>query len=125
MRVKSVQYLDLSKSFRLANGSRLTMHCYRCLGTGDDLVVTRNDKAHARCRNGTAQILPCYTAYFVVRIGARRVPLTVKEIETAEELVGYHQLEVCHYRGKVLHGRRVPLIVVTNDPRFPTVLGYI
>jgi ABC-type ATPase with predicted acetyltransferase domain len=51
--------------------------------------------------------------------------LTVKEIETEEELAGYHQLEECHYRGKALHGRRVPLIVRSEDPLLPLVLGYI
>src|SRR5262249_7522252 len=58
-------------------------------------------------------------------IGTRTVHLTIKEVESADELTGYHQLEECHYRGKVLHGRRVPLIVRTEDPLLPLVLGYL
>jgi ABC-type ATPase with predicted acetyltransferase domain len=51
--------------------------------------------------------------------------LQIKEIQTKEELAGYHQLEEYHYRGKVLHGRRAPLIVRSEDPLLPRVLGYI
>ena len=58
-------------------------------------------------------------------LGGRNLPLTIKEIETAEELEGYHRLEACHYRGQTLHGRRVPLIVRSEDPLLPMVLGYI
>ncbi|MGD1154010.1 MAG: GNAT family N-acetyltransferase [Syntrophales bacterium] len=58
-------------------------------------------------------------------IGTRSLHLAVKEIETKEELAGYHQLEQYHYRGKVLHGRRVPLIIRSEDPLLPLVLGYV
>jgi hypothetical protein len=58
-------------------------------------------------------------------VGSNRISLQIKEIETAEELAGYHQLEEYHYRGKVLHGRQVPLIARSDDPMLPTVLGYI
>jgi len=125
MRVISVRYDSLTKTYRLANKRVLTTHRYCCLGPGDDVVLVNADKAHARCRNGRARILPSYSARDSVSIGTRVVRLTIKEIETEEELAGYHQLEECHYRGKVLHGRRVPLIVRCNDPLMPLVLGYI
>jgi ABC-type ATPase with predicted acetyltransferase domain len=81
--------------------------------------------AHARCRNGRARIFPIYSRNDILTIGPRKLILTVKEIETDEELAGYHQLEEYHYRGKILHGRRVPLIVRSEDPLLPLVLGYI
>ena len=124
MRVKSVEYHELKKVFRLANKTRLPAHKFCCLGPGDDVVVT-GKRAHARCRNGKAQILPSYCSSASVKIGTRIVPLVVKEIETEQELAGYHRLEECHYRGKVLHGRRVPLIICSNDPLLPMVLGYV
>lgn len=125
MHVTSVRYDSLTKTYHLANGRALTTHRYCCLGPGDDVVLVNPNKAHARCRNGIAQILPSYSARDSVSIGMRVVCLTIKEIETEEELAGYHQLEEYHYRGKVLHGRRVPLIVRSNDPLLPLVLGYI
>jgi ABC-type phosphate/phosphonate transport system ATPase subunit/GNAT superfamily N-acetyltransferase len=60
-----------------------------------------------------------------MQIGVRTVPLTIKEPVSKEELTGYHKLEEYHYRGKVIHGRRVPLVVASNDPLLPDVLGYI
>src|SRR5262245_7032595 len=125
MRVKSVRYEPLEKVYRLENGKTLTTHRYCCLGPGDDIVIAGRDDAHARCRNGNAQVLPAYTATDSLVIGTRQLRLTIKEVETEEEITGYHQLEECHYRGKILHGRRVPLIVRSEDPLLPLVLGYI
>lgn len=125
MRVTSVRYDFLTKTYRLANRRILQTHRYCCLGPDDDVVVVSANEAHAKCRNGRAQILPAYSARDSLSIGTRLVPLVVKEVETQDELAGYHRLEECHYRGKVLHGRRVPLIVRSDDPMLPLVLGYI
>jgi len=127
MRVESVKYEPLAKVYRLAskNAKVFRTHRYCCLGPGDDVVVKRNGVAYVRCQNGYAQILPIYTARDDLYIGQKKISIVVKEIETEEELIGYHQLEEYHYRGKVLHGRRVPLIIRSNDPLLPTVLGYI
>ncbi|MEW6141265.1 MAG: GNAT family N-acetyltransferase [Thermodesulfobacteriota bacterium] len=125
MRVISVGYKPDKKVYRLANRERLETHRYSCLGPGDNILVVGQYAASASCRNGHAQVLPPYTCLDTLAIGNRTLRLTVKEIETQEELAGYHQLEECHYRGKVLHGRRAPLIVRTEDSLLPLVLGYI
>jgi len=125
VRVKSVNYEPFGKIYRLANGKTLRTHRYCCLGPGDDVVVSAWNAAHTRCRNGRAHILPIYSAPDAIEIGCRKLRLTIKEIDTEEELIGYHRLEECHYRGKALHGRRVPLIVRSEDPLLPRVLGYI
>lgn len=125
MLITSVQFKPLTKCYRLANGGVITAQRFCCLGPGDDVVVRRSDRVSARCINGRAQILPAYAAKDSVRIGDKTLVLTVKEIQSAEELDGYHKLEECHYRGKVLHGRHVPLIVTSSDPLLPLVLGYI
>jgi ABC-type phosphate/phosphonate transport system ATPase subunit/GNAT superfamily N-acetyltransferase len=125
MLVTSVRYDSLAKSYRLANQRALQTHRYCCLGPGDDVVLRGSNRAHARCGNGRAQILPVYKAKDALTIGTRTIGLTIKEIQTKEELDGYHQLEEYHYRGKALHGRRVPLIVRCADPLLPLVLGYI
>jgi hypothetical protein len=125
VRVTSVRYQELNKVFRLANGRLFSAHRYCCLGPKDDVVLRGKDRAHARCSNGRAQLLPIYYSLDQIEYGDRTIPISIKEIETPEELAGYHRLEACHYRGKTLHGRRVPLIVCTDDPLLPAVLGYI
>src|SRR5690606_29572889 len=125
MLVRSVQFDDLSKRFRLANERRIATHRFACLGAGDDVVYRNSNDAYVRCRNGRAQLLPLYRATDTVRVGTRTVRVTVKEIETHDELRGYQQLTQYHYRGKNLHGRRCPLILVCHDPLLPSVLGYI
>lgn len=125
MRVKGVAFDVLTKRYRLKNGRCLQTHRYACLGPADEIIIKGKGNAHARCINGNAQVLPTYIATDSLAVGIRTFRLTIKEIETEEELEGYHQLEAYHYRGKMLHGRRVPLIVRSDDPLLPLVLGYI
>lgn len=125
MRVTSVKYNSSGKTYRLENGMSLDAHRFCCLGPGDNLVVKGNNLAHAKCINGCAVVMPSYSAEDCLHIGVRTVPLTIKEPVSVEELAGYHKLEEYHYRGKVLHGRRVPLVVASNDPLLPHVLGYV
>lgn len=125
MRVKSVQFDDAAKRFRLENDRRAQVHRFACLGPGDDLIYRSGTEAHVRCQNGDAKLLPAYRARDHIEIGQRRVPVTIKEIESEEEMRGYAQLAQYHYRGKELHGRHSPLILVCHDPLLPNVLAYI
>jgi ABC-type ATPase with predicted acetyltransferase domain len=124
MKVKSVKFEDSLKVFKLENGRRFRTRRYCCLGPGDDLVLRRSG-AVARCMNGEATILPLYKRRAKLVFGGREIKLFVKELESQDELEGYHRLEEYHYRGTVLHGRRVPLVVCSRDPLLPRVLGYI
>lgn len=125
MLTKSVKFDELSKRFGLANGVRIKTHRFACLGPGDDVIYRNAHDARVKCRNGMATLLPAYQAEDSVVVGQRQVSVVVKEIETEEELKGYIQLAQYHYRGKDLHGRRAPLILVCNDPLLPSVLGYV
>lgn len=125
MLVRSVQFDPCAKRFRLSNDRRIQTHRFACLGPGDNVVYRSANAAHVRCRNGNAKLLPAYQAVDHIEVGQRRVSVTVKEIETEDELRGYVQLAQYHYRGKELHGRRTPLILVCHDPLLPNVLGYI
>ena len=125
MRVESVQFDEIAKRFRLSNERRISAHRFACLGVGDKLVYRSTKEAHVRCKNGIAQLLPVYRSQCYVNVGHRQVAVTIKEIETEEELHGYAQLAQYHYRGKELHGRRAPLILICHDPLLPSVLGYI
>lgn len=125
MRVEAVQFGDTWKAFRLANGTRLTLHRFCCLGPGDEVVVRSSRDIVVKCANGEARISRPYRASDKVIVAGRRISLTVKEIEDASDLRGYEQLAQFHYRGKQLHGRRVPLVIIADDPLLPRVLGYV
>lgn len=125
MQVSSVQFHSSGKTYRLRNGAYFTAHRFCCLGRGDELIVEGKNAAHVKCINGQSTILPAYLAKDNVQIGSRKFSLIIKEPISDKELTGYHKLEEYHYRGKVIHGRRVPLIVKSNDPLLPDILGYI
>lgn len=126
MEVKSVKFEDTHKLFKMVNGGLFKAHRYCCLGPGDDLVIRKNGSPTvAKCINGEATILPIYKGYSEITFGGRKLRLVMKEIESEEEMEGYHRLEEYHYRGTVLHGRRVPLVVCSSDALLPKVLGYI
>jgi ABC-type ATPase with predicted acetyltransferase domain len=123
--VKSVVYKDIKKYYYLAEGSKIETHRFSCLGRHDKVVVSSDNELLATCLNGNAIVKPLYREMDNVRFGEKILPITIKEIDTEEELQGFLQLEQYHYRGKSLHGRKVPLIATTNDPLLPLVIGYI
>ena len=125
MRVEAVQFGDVWKSFRLANGRRLRLQRFCCLGPGDEVVVRSRTEIVAKCANGEARVSKPYRAADHIDVAGKRISLVVKEIENADELRGYEQLAQFHYRGKHLHGRRVPLVMVSDDPLLPRTLGYV
>lgn len=125
MKVKTVQFRDCSKRYRLVNGKVLDAHRFACLGPRDDVIIRSKANAVVRCRNGRATLLPAYLSHDHFVVGRRRVRVTVKEITTKEESSAYEDLTRYHYRGKKLHGRHAPLILVCHDPLLPPVLGYI
>lgn len=124
MLVKSVKYFTWGKQYKLENGTVFDTHRFCCLGERDDCEVHK-DKVFVNCLNGRAIVMPSYLAEDHIKIGTRIITLVVKEPTNNDELSGYHKLEEYHYRGKILHGRRIPLVMVSNDPLLPSVLGYI
>jgi len=125
MLIKTVKYLPLKKIFRLENGVVLDTHRFCGLGENDEVLFESENEIYAKCINGLATILPAYCTQDNLKIGIRTIPLIIKEPVSEGELSGYHKLEEYHYRGKVLHGRRIPLIITSNDSLLPEVLGYI
>jgi ABC-type lipoprotein export system ATPase subunit/GNAT superfamily N-acetyltransferase len=123
--VKSVSYKTLEKVFRLSDGSIFRTHRYSCLSKDNNLRIESESKAYAICFNGEAKVKPIYSATDTIYIGKRQLTIIIKEIETENELNGFLQLEQYHYRGKSLHGKRVPLIATSDDPLLPLVVGYI
>lgn len=125
MLIKSIKYNSFGKRYKLDDDTFLDTHRFCCLGIRDEVCLLTEDKALAQCINGQVIIKPAYLSQDNIEIGLKTIPLIIKEPISEEDLAGYHKLEEYHYRGKTLHGRRVPLIVTSNDPLLPSVLGYI
>jgi len=77
------------------------------------------------CQNGSAQVLPIYTAIEELIVGGTRLELIIKEITEAEEFEAYKSLTLHHYRGQSLCGRTARLIVRSYHPLYPAVIGYV
>jgi ABC-type ATPase with predicted acetyltransferase domain len=125
-RIKDVEY-DHRKLLKFARGVDLAVHRFACLGTGD-LLVTDGEKLtnlYVRCKNGLARVRPIYRRTGFLKIGSELLEITFKEVTSKEELSSYERLADFHYRGDVLHGRRVPIVAVVNHPLLPRVIGYV
>lgn len=87
-------------------------------------MFKRNGKNYVRCINGEAQFTPPYDQLDVLGIGARKLPVHVKEITTIDEFEAYQYLQSFHYRGNGGFGRKSILVVVPDETLMPRILGY-
>lgn len=103
------------KTLKLTNHKSITISQWACVGEGDE-VFKRNGKNYVRCINGEAQFAPPYDQLDVLGIGARKLPVHVKEITTIDEFQAYQYLQSFHYRGNGGFGRKSILVVVPDEP---------
>jgi ABC-type phosphate/phosphonate transport system ATPase subunit len=115
------------KELKLGNGKSIVAHRFACVGPGDTLLLPggAGRRSYVACKNGLASFTPIYRALGSLAIAEHNLNITFKEITTQEELEGYRRLSDFHYRGVVLHGRRVPIIATVHHPLLPRVIGYI
>lgn len=118
------------KGFRteitLASGLLRSCHPYVVLGEGDK-VLAKERGLYAVVDNGLSliPISRIWKKKFFLDIGTRMVAITIKEIETAEELSAFQLLQKYHYKGATASGRTAPLIAKADDPLLPPILGFI
>lgn len=125
-RVRDVEY-DHDKLIKFEDGSTITLHRYACVGPSDIILLPkrRTRPLFVPCRNGLARLRPIYRRREAFSLASELLTLTFKEIETADELEGYKKLSDFHYRGVVLHGRRIPIIATAHHPFLPRVIAYV
>ena len=106
---------------------RLPVPRSACVTKGDTIEIIDDDEIYVRCKHGDgkAQILPSYSEEDEIRLGSLTIPVSVKEITEVEEYQAYQHLQLHHYRGKLLFGRHVPLVMRLSHPLLPSVVGYI
>ncbi|HKV61831.1 MAG TPA: ATP-binding cassette domain-containing protein [Candidatus Acidoferrum sp.] len=125
-KVKDVKY-DHQKVLQFAKGTEIVVHRFACLGPGDILTAGAQNRGglFVRCKNGLARVRPIYRRAGSLKIGSETLEITFKEITSNEELSSYERLADFHYRGDVLHGRRVPIVAVVDHPLLPKVIAYV
>lgn len=85
----------------------------------------KQDLLLLKCQKDFVQLSPIYSVETHLEIGDLYIPITIKEISQQDEYDGYISLTQYHYRDKTLFGRHAPLVVVSNHPLLPKVVGYI
>lgn len=125
-KVKDVQF-DHKKVLKFCDGSTLTLHRFACVGPEDIVVLPKrgHEPLYVPCRNGLASLRPIYRSSEIFNLAGQPIRVTFKEIETEEELEGYKRLSDFHYRGVILHGRRIPIIATVNHAFLPLVVAYV
>ncbi|MDD9858195.1 MAG: hypothetical protein OXU96_09140, partial [Gammaproteobacteria bacterium] len=78
-----------------------------------------------RNMKGEVQISPAWRTRKTIYINGKGIKLTIKEIETQEELDEYAALTEFHYRGTGGAGRRIPLIAKLNVWNLPKTVGFV
>jgi len=124
LEIISVMVQGATKKLKLSDGQVIDVHRFAIAGRGD---VVRGDRRgwFVELKNGTSRVTPAFRRRDQLNLGAESMPITIKEITTDRELVGYKELADFHYRGELGFGRRAVLVAVANSPELPTVLGFI
>lgn len=78
-----------------------------------------------RKMDGEIQSNPAWSCKKFLYVNGRKIPLVIKEIETASEMREYQALTRFHYRGGNGVGRRVPLIAKIDRWNLPEVAGFV
>ncbi|MCV2881886.1 ATP-binding cassette domain-containing protein [Actibacterium sp. XHP0104] len=112
--------------FKFDSGETLSTRRFLPLGKGDEVRTdgTRLEVL-AKQDNSWIRIDVPWKAQSKVLVGAREVDITLKEVETAEELSQFSELKNFHYRGGGGAGRVVPLIATSEVWDLPPTLGFI
>jgi ABC-type lipoprotein export system ATPase subunit/GNAT superfamily N-acetyltransferase len=114
-----------SREIRIKGGKKLEFRRFAPISRGD-ILSQEGENYWAKLPNsrGAVQLTPAWKC-------AANLPsldcynITIKEIETKEELDGYLKLTDFHYRGAGGVGRRVPLVAVIDCWELPKVIGFI
>jgi ABC-type ATPase with predicted acetyltransferase domain len=94
------------------------------VGKGDTVLDAKGQLSVRLASGDFLPLTPCWSyrdQLDVPGLGA----VTVKEIETSEELEGYERLTRLHYRGGGGAGRRVPLVAIVEAWELPRVVGFV
>lgn len=124
VQIKKVSKENYYKNLHTSNGRILKVPLSVCVGKGDSILLNSRN-AWIQCKNGLCQFLPSYSWKEKIKLGSIVINSVIKEITSEEEFSLYKLLTEHHYRGKQLYGRTARLIVRSQDPLTPRILGFI
>ena len=111
-------------TIQLDSGRSFPTRRFAPLGPND--VVVRCDDSVSVLLNDNTELTvePSWTSS-VHQIADGQLDVTIKEISSEEELLGFNRLTRFHYRGSKGIGRTIPLVAITNHNELPLVAGFI
>lgn len=110
---------------RLEGGDHLTLRRFAPIGRGDRIFrVGGGIRVELGSGDCSVPLTPAWSTDRSLS-GCGDLPVTLKEIETQDELRGFDRLTQYHYRGSGGAGRRVPLIAVVDQWELPPVVGFL
>ncbi|AYZ66755.1 ATP-binding cassette domain-containing protein [Burkholderia multivorans] len=98
------------------------------MGKGDKVLVAKDGSGVKILLEEEQKLLDLSSSWSVsyrVDLGQEHLDITVKEVESEDELSALNSLKQFHYRGENMAGRAVPLIAVTSHRLLPKVIGFI
>ncbi|WP_339383587.1 GNAT family N-acetyltransferase [Oculatella sp. LEGE 06141] len=123
--VKSTTPRGYLKEIKFAESeAKLVLPRSACVSNGDR-VQLGDSSAAVICKNGLAQIFPCYAVLETLQVGGLELEFLIKEITEPEEFEAYQALAEFHYRSRIPYGRKATLIVRNFHPIYPKIIGYI
>ena len=112
----------------LADGRSRHLHRFALAGKNDCVQFGPRGSVTVRVprvKDSVVVVSPPWTMTRTVTVFRHKLMVTVKEIETADELNGYHALVHHHYRTGGGATRRALLIATTDAPDLPPVVGFV
>jgi len=111
---------------RLENQEILRLRPFAPAGPGDRLDISQGGVSIVLSK-GTdfVPLTPTWRMWRNISVGEKKFRITIKEVETNEELEGFKRLTEYHYRGAGGVGRSIPLIASIDCWELPIVVGFV
>ena len=110
----------------LGNGRVFHERRFMPVSKGDEVRrINGSQWVKLRKMEGEIKNKPIWSHTESLSINGGKIPLTIKEIETASEMREYQLLTRFHYRGNMGVGRRVPLIAQVDRWNLPKIVGFV
>jgi ABC-type multidrug transport system ATPase subunit/GNAT superfamily N-acetyltransferase len=111
---------------KLDDTTELSVRPFVPVGQGDRLIIDGEAISVVLPKlQGVIPLTPAWSCRTTVVVGNASYTVTIKEIETPEEMDGFERLTERHYRGAGGAGRTVPLIATIDAWDLPPVVGFI
>ena len=112
--------------FHLSNGLGFESRRFLPLGKGDSVALAQGDVwVLVKRDRAWINVTRPWTKSYRVQVAGKNAKVTIKEIDSVDELAHFSTLQTLHYRGAGGAGRTAPLIGTCDIWDLPAQLGFI